>query len=480
MVLKSTLDKLREFVGHENLFSLQFVAKEIEQEGALTGRKIDSNSELEHIVGSLNAESDLPADSETHNHYIVNDNFYDDESQENLHKYQNKAIPSSLTSDLLAVDTKISNKIDNKLNNHNMFSQSEDKKETLENLQRINDLVLNRLPLKSTPINIPPLEPSSLFRKRLLSLKNQTSSSLLKPSLDLTIKESTTYSSRLDHFINNKSTTTNRPIIQSSTIQPITAKPFSVITKLGIKSITSTVKPPKFIIRPIESIVSSTTTNRPYLKKDSLLVQKESKPKSDVPIIKKTSFLQHRYGNLVNDNNLVADEHYIVNNLTSIGLMDDSFKPENLIEPESSAESSRLNNERATMMNAVLNELSSSSKTETDIDVGFIILQLSNNPPEFPSIRPNYTSKNELVFILNGQIDDDSKPNSLVQLEQDLIIQDQDHGLNGTFDVQLVDPTNTFDIQPKTGYRNQTFLIQLINSNRLRSMENKQFDLKVC
>ena len=183
--------------------------------------------------------------------------------------------------------------------------------------------------------------------------------------------------------------------------------------------------------------------------------------------------------NLANDN-LVADEHYIVNNLTSIGLMDENFKPENLVEPESSAEISRFNNERATMMNAVLSEISGASRTETEITIGFVILQISNHAPDFPLVKPNFTSDHSAgLFLMYGQIDDDLKPNSVVQFEHELLVQDADHGLNGTFDLQLSDPTKTFDIQPKTGYRNQTFQIVVSNSSQLSLMGNRIVNLKV-
>ena len=343
-----------------------------------------------------------------------------------------------------------------------------------DSLQSINHMVLNRVPLKSTPVNMPPLP--AQFSKRMLSSNENSDphpevTNLLKPPINLT--------NELNRIEISSSTTTVKP----STTTTNTAKPFYVTSKP--MSIKSTPRPAVKLMKAQETVTKSTlkpNTTRPAIARSTygspVIASILSRPLS-APLIKNQRNSSHvRNVNLVNDN-LVADEHYIVNNLTSIGLMDENFKPENLVEPETSAESSRLNSERATAMNAVLNELSGTSRTETEVNVGFIILQLSNHAPEFPLVKPNFTSNNDLLFIVFGQIEENAKPNSLVQLEQELLITDQDHGLNGTFDVQLVDSTKTFDIQPKTGYRNQTFQLQLVDSNQLRQLENKQVNLKV-
>ena len=459
VVIKNTIDSLRQLVGHENLFTLTFIAKEVDQDsksdsnGRLTARKIDSsNSELEHLIdGGLNADSDLPNEAaDAHNHFIVNDNFYD-----NYENYQNENLDnnrikfirpysSSLTSDLLAVD---SNRINDRLENNNNNKQRVD---DLASLQSINQMILNRTPLKSTPINVPPINQatSSLFRRRMVLLNEEASQS--KPSINLTTTNLTNELNRIELL---KSDQINfRTINMPSTTIASTSKPNS-----------SSIKPFFVTSKPMK--IKSTTTT--------------SKPTTATSIKNKNSSSQIRNVNLVNDN-LVADEHYIVNNLTSIGLMDE-FRPENLLEQaeSNSAEINRLNNERAIAMNAVLNELSGTSRTESEISIGFIILQISNHIPEFPLIKPNYTANMDLIQTMYGQIEENAKANTLIQFEQELLIQDQDHGLNGTFDVQLLDQTKTFEIQPKTGYRNQTFQISLRNSNRLRLIESKQINLKV-
>lgn len=568
VVIKSTIDQLREQVGHENLFTLTFIAKEVGDEetastiggpSAMSGRKMDGG-EIERLVDGLNVASDLPNEADSHNHYIVNDHYYDDESDRPVAK--RRPISSPLASDLLAIDSQISdrvghragnsasdsmsksmsNSVSNSVNDRvddnvkyknpdiNAFSKRTDRAESLASLQSINHHLLNRTPLKSTPVNVPPLSPMLFSRRMLPEPVNSLPSpehpnyfgsfeDPFKPLVNLTTREvkraKEPIGERPDRAPTNQpttgkatvksgsSSTTNRPSARPATtsspttsrpvttsrppiISANTAKPFFVTSKpMPVKSTTS---------RPVETLQTTTVTSKTSSTKSTTTsTQSPWKPMAkalpsvvsrpiqwNAPLIAQNaagSSSAVRTVNLVNDN-LVADEHYIVNNLTSIGMMDENFKPENLIEPESSAEISRFNNERATMMNAVLSEISGASRTESEITIGFVILQISNHAPEFPLVKPNFTGDTPL-FILYGQIDDDLKPASAVQLEHELLVQDREHGLNGTFDVHLMDPTKTFDVQPKTGYRNQTFQIIVTNSSQLNLLGNKMVNMKV-
>lgn len=553
VVIKSTIENLREQVGQENLFTLTFVAKEIgdgEAGAASMAARMMPGGELEHMVDGLHADSDLPNEqSDPHNRYIVNDHFYDDESNTLRRRHSFRNSPphsSSLTSDLLAIDSKISKRMGDetagdrvgrvedsvkyKTNEKQSDVQAKvandaantfraNRAESLASLQSINHLVLNRIPLKSTPVNVPPLNPA-LFSRRMLSdepAKPQLSGydfgpfepgNPFRPLINLTTREI----KRVDDapvlgspkFSTKTMGSTSKPTTRSSTTtsKPST-RPSTTTSKLPTTRSTTTSRPPTTskpsttsrpaIAKPMvvtsKPVTMRPTTESPWrpITSANVLSPVISRPiKSTAPLIAQNAHSPSKWSsgqvpnvNLANDN-LVADEHYIVNNLTSIGLMDENFKPENLVEPESSAEISRFNNERATMMNAVLSEISGASRTETEITIGFVILQISNHAPEFPLVKPNFTTdQNAGVFLMYGQIDDDLKPNSVVQFENEILVQDQDHGLNGTFDLQLSDPTKTFDLQPKTGYRNQTIQILVSNSSQLALMGNRVVNLKV-
>ena len=511
VVIKSTIDSLREQVGHENLFTLTFIAKEVGEETArapsMSGRKMDS--EFEHLVGGLGA--DLPNEADSHNRYIVNDHFYDDESDTPAAKRNGRPISSSLTSDLLAIDSQVSGSVGDRLARivddgvrykadeqpnaetgvKNAFGQGTN--ESLASLQSANQR-LNRTPLKSTPINVPPLSPT-LFARRIDPERFGALQNPFRPLVNLTTREvkrlDEPTAARPSRTQPNQATTSKPAAIGRSTSATRAAGPARAATTSGPASMGANTAKPFFVTSkplPIRSTTDRptepTSTQSAWRPMAKALPSVLSKPiQSNAPLIAQNqgpkSSGQVRNVNLANDN-LVADEHYIVNNLTSIGMMDENFKPENLIEPESSAEISRFNNERVTMMNAVLSEITGASRTETEITIGFVILQISNHAPEFPLVKPNFTGDNNVpIFIMHGQIDDDLKPGSVVQFEHELLVQDQEHGLNGTFDAYLSDPTKTFDVQPKIGYRNQSFQILVSNSSQLSLLGNKLVNMKV-
>lgn len=95
----------------------------------------------------------------------------------------------------------------------------------------------------------------------------------------------------------------------------------------------------------------------------------------------------------------------------------------------------------------------------------------ANRPPQFKVTEP-----------LVGHIDEHSAPHSAIVWEGGDLAQvlDLDQGLNGTIELELIDPGGTFTIEPSAAYRQAHFTL-LVNQSALLDFETKRnISVMVC
>lgn len=91
--------------------------------------------------------------------------------------------------------------------------------------------------------------------------------------------------------------------------------------------------------------------------------------------------------------------------------------------------------------------------------------------------QPQFKSDN-----LIGHIDEHSAPHSAIVWETEDLAQvlDLDQGLNGTIELELIDPEGTFTIEPSAAYRQAHFTL-LVNDSALLDFETKRnISVMVC
>lgn len=98
-----------------------------------------------------------------------------------------------------------------------------------------------------------------------------------------------------------------------------------------------------------------------------------------------------------------------------------------------------------------------------------IMFNFTNRPPRFA-----WTSNSQEQTMIVGTIDENSQLGTPVKWlpspdnsKESLVVVDYDLGLNGTLTLEVIDPFNMFDIEPKLAYQSTSFTLIINDISQL-------------